>query len=300
LLIDGVEALVSRAPEKFALAHSTEAVKRNFANGKISLPMGMENGTPLEGKLENLKHFHQRGIRYITLAHSKSNHIADSSYDENRQWNGLSPFGRSVVTEMNRLGIMIDVSHLSDDAAQQAIELSAVPVIASHSSAQHFTPGWERNMNDGLIHMLAAKGGILQINFGSTFISAAANQWFATFDAARSAFMEEQNVTRDSEAVSTFTKDYREQTPFPYATLSDVLDHFDYVVKLAGIDHVGIGSDYDGVGDSLPIDLKSVADYPNLVRGLLERNYSEDDIRKVLGGNLMRVWKMTEDFAAKQ
>ena len=298
-LIDNVEALVARAPDKFALAHSTAAVQSNFAAGKISLPMGMENGTPLEGKLENLEFFYQRGIRYITLAHSKSNHISDSSYDDNHQWNGLSPFGLKVVAEMNRIGIMIDISHLSDDAAQQAIEASAVPVIASHSSVRHFTPGWERNMSDGLIHQLAARGGVIQINYGSSFISETANQWFAEFAEARTAFMAEKEVERDSEAVTQFTKSYRDNKPYPFASLSDVLDHFDYVVKLAGIDHVGIGSDYDGVGDSLPVDLKSVDSYPNLIRGLLERDYLESDIKKILGSNLMRVWKQTEDYAAK-
>jgi membrane dipeptidase len=298
-LIDNVEALAARAPEKFALAHSTAAIERNFVAGKISLPMGLENGTPVEGKLENLKYFYQRGIRYITLAHSESNHISDSSYDENRQWKGLSPFGLEVVAEMNRIGIMIDISHLSDDAAQQAIEASVAPVIASHSSVRRFTPGWERNMSDGLIHQLAARGGVIQINFGSTFISGTANQWFAEFDQARTAFMAAQAVERDSEAVTQFSKSYRDSKPFPYASLTDVLDQFDYVVKLAGVDHVGIGSDYDGVGDSLPVDLKSVADYPNLIRGLLERGYAESDIKKILGGNLMRVWKQTEANAAQ-
>jgi membrane dipeptidase len=297
-LIDGVEALVARAPERFAMAHSTAAVEENFTAGKISLAMGMENGTPIEGKLENLKYFYDRGIRYITLAHSLSNHISDSSYDENRQWGGLSPFGREVVAEMNRLGIMIDVSHLSDDAATQSIEHSQVPVIASHSSVRHFTAGWERNMNDELIKALAAKGGVIHINFGSSFISQQAYDWFATFDKARDAFMAEEQVERDHESVSAFTSSYRETTPYPYATTAQVADHIDHVVKLVGVDYVGIGSDYDGVGNSLPIGLKDVAGYPSLVAELLRREYSENDIAKILGGNLMRVWKAVEAHAA--
>ena len=156
-MIDLVEDVVATSSGKFALAGSPNDVRRHFEQGMISLPMGMENGSPINGDLGNLRHFYDRGIRYITLTHSLSNHISDSSYDENKQWNGLSEFGVEVVREMNRLGIMVDVSHVSDDAFWQVIELSAVPVIASHSSARHFTPGWERNMNDEMIKALAAQ-----------------------------------------------------------------------------------------------------------------------------------------------
>ena len=132
--------------------------------------MGMENGSPIEGDLANLKHFYDRGIRYITLAHGLSNHISDSSYDDNKQWGGLSEFGEDVVREMNRLGIMVDISHVSDEAFWDVMEITTVPVIASHSSARHFTPGWERNMSDDMIVRLAKDGGVIMINFGSAFI----------------------------------------------------------------------------------------------------------------------------------
>ncbi len=170
-LIDSVEAIVASAPDKFAIATSVADIRSQFAAGLMSLPMGMENGSPIDGDLANLSYFYDRGIRYVTPAHSLSNHLSDSSYDENRQWNGLSDFGKDAIREMNRIGIMVDVSHVSDDAFWQIMEISTVPVIASHSSARFFTPGFERNMNDEMIVALAEQGGVIQINFGSTFIS---------------------------------------------------------------------------------------------------------------------------------
>ncbi|TQV86891.1 dipeptidase [Aliikangiella coralliicola] len=299
-LIDMVEGIVKKAPQKYALAYSTAEVESNFEKGIISLPMGLENGSPIEGKLENLQHFYQRGIRYITLAHSKANHISDSSYDESRPAKGLTEFGKKLVTAMNNTGVMIDVSHISDEAFYQVMEISKVPVIASHSSARHFTPGFERNMSDDMIRLLAKNGGVIQINFGSTFISKPALEHWNVFKAAREDFMKKNKVEQSSEQVKKFTSDYLAEKPFPYAGLSDVLDHFDHVVKLVGIDYVGVGSDYDGVGDSLPVDLKDVSSYPNLIQGLMDRGYSEADIAKILSGNLMRVWKQVEDYAEKQ
>ena len=286
-------------PDKFAIATSTADVRRQFEAGLISLPMGMENGSPLEGDLNNLQRFYDRGIRYITLAHSLSNHISDSSYDKNRQWNGLSAFGVEVVREMNRLGIMIDISHVSDEAFWQTIETSEVPVIASHSSARKFTPGFERNMSDEMIVALASNGGVIQINFGSSFLTAEALAYSQERTVARKQWLENNPQLDEVDSYRQFPAIYAEENgPLPYATLDDVLDHFDHVVAIAGVDHVGIGSDYDGVGDSLPVGLKDVASYPNLIRGLLERGYSEEDIRKILGENLLRVWQVVEDYAA--
>lgn len=298
-LIDMVNGFAEAWPDKFAIATSTADVRRQFEAGLISLPMGMENGSPLEGDLANLKHFYDRGIRYITLAHGQSNHLSDSSYDEHRQWHGLSEFGLEVVKEMNRLGIMIDISHVSDDAFWQTIEASEVPVIASHSSARKFTPGFERNMSDEMIVALADNGGVIQINFGSSFITAEALAYSQKRTEARKQWLDSNPQLNEVDGYQRFPAIYAEENgPLPYATLDDVLDHFDHVVAIAGIDHVGIGSDYDGVGDSLPTGLKDVASYPNLIEGLLERGYSEDDIRKVLGENLLRVWQVVEDYAA--
>ena len=164
-LILMVEGFSSQWLEKFAPARSVAEIHANFAQGKISIPMAIENGAPLEGNLENLDYYYRQGIRYLTLTHSKSNSICDSSGDPEHQWNGLSPFGKQVVLRMNRLGMMIDVSHASDQTFLQVLQLSVAPVIASHSSCRRFTPGWERNMSDEMLLQLKENGGVIQINF---------------------------------------------------------------------------------------------------------------------------------------
>jgi len=269
-------------------------------SGRIGLAMGTENGSPLEHDLANIRHFRDRGISYITLAHSLSNHLSDSSYDENRPLGGLSEFGRAAVSEMNRLGVMVDISHVSDAAFYQVLEITQAPVIASHSSARHFTPGFERNMSDEMIQALARNGGVIQINFGSSFLTEEARAWSDEFWKQREHFASSNGVAENSEEVAKFAADYRAKSPFPFARLDDVLDHIDHVVKLVGIDHVGIGSDYDGVGDSLPAGLKDVSAFPNLLAGLLRRGYSDEQIRQILGGNLLRVWRQVQEFAGTQ
>ncbi|CAB0151983.1 hypothetical protein PSI9734_02337 [Pseudidiomarina piscicola] len=296
-LIDSMEALAWRAPEKFAMAYSVDDVLEQFEQGVISLALGMENGSPIEGDMANLKEFYERGIRYITLSHSLSNHIADSSYDIRRQWNGLSPFGKELVVEMNNIGVMVDISHVSDEAFWQAVEISRVPVIASHSSLRKYTPGFERNMSDDMIKALGENGGVIMINFGSSFVTRSANRWRDMLN--QQIEQVEEKYGADTDEAKQRVAKLREENPFPYATLEQVLDHIDYVVKLIGIDHVGIGSDYDGVGDSLPVGLKDVASYPNLVQGLIDRGYSDADIKKVLNENFLRVWREVEDYAAK-
>ena len=298
-LIIMVEDIVKAAPDKFALAYSTADIEANFAKGIISLPMGRENGSPIEGDLANLQHFFERGIRYITLTHSKANHISDSSYDENRPAGGLTDFGKTLVVEMNNIGVMVDVSHISDEAFYDVMAITKTPVIASHSSARHFTPGFERNMSDEMIQALAKNGGVIQINFGSSFISQAAIDYGKLRKAAIKVFIAENDLEKNSDEVKAFKEQYKVSNPYPFSSLSDVLDHFDHVVKLVGIDYVGIGSDYDGVGDSLPTNLKDVASYPNLIAGLLKRGYSEQDIAKILSGNVMRVWQAAEAYAAQ-
>ncbi|MEO1087207.1 MAG: dipeptidase [Acidobacteriota bacterium] len=300
-LIDMVTGFETKWPELFAVARTPDDLLAHKAAGKISLPLGMENGAPIEGDLANLQHFFDRGIRYITLTHGRNNHISDSSYEppDNRQWNGLSPFGRELVTEMNRLGVMVDVSHVSDAAFEQAIEVSAAPMIATHSSCRHFTPGFERNMSDDMIRALAENGGVIHINFGSSFLTEAANQHTRGRWAAVRAFAEENGLERDDEQVEAFGEQWLADNPYPYATLDDVVAHIDHVVQLVGVDHVGLGSDYDGVGDSLPTGLKDVSDFPNLIAALLEKGYSEADIEKILSGNLMRVWRRVDEVAAE-
>ena len=289
MMIDLTEAIVARAPQKFTMAASVDEVERAFADGKIALAMGMENGTPIAGDFAKLQHFYERGIRYITLAHSESNHIADSSYDLRRQWKGLSPFGKELVAEMNRLGMMVDISHVSDQAFYQAIEISKAPVIASHSSLRKFTPGFERNMDDDMLRALAKNGGVIQINFGSSFINQTARDWYSKRDKVRDSV--------EGDAAKQAVDDYKATNPFPFATLEDVLNHIDYVVKLIGIDHVGIGSDFDGVGDSLPENLKDVSYYPYLIQGLLDRGYKDEEIAQIMGGNTLRLWRQVEQIA---
>lgn len=297
-LIDLVNRIVDENPDKFALAMSPDDIEENFREGLISLPMGMENGSPIEGDLANVKHFFDRGIRYITLAHGLSNHISDSSYDENRQWGGLSDFGVEVVAEMNRLGMMVDISHVSDEAFWDVMEVTRAPAIASHSSARHFTPGFERNIDDDMIRRLAENGGVVMINYGSSFLTQKANEYSNQRGEARTAWLEENGLEASDENSDKFDEVYAMANgEYPYATLEETLDHFDHVVDLVGVDHVGIGSDYDGVGDSLPIGLKDVSSYPALIEGFLSRGYSEPDIRNILGENLLRVWRQVEAAA---
>jgi len=299
-LIDSVEAMAARAPDKFMLVQSVADGEKALQTGRIGLAMGMENGSPINHNLENIRFFANRGIRYITLAHGMSNHISDSSYDENRRWKGLSPFGKEVVAEMNRVGVMVDVSHLSDEAFFQVMEISKVPVIASHSSPRHFTREWERNMSDEMIRALAKNGGVIQINFGSSFISQQAKDWYDTMAEKRTAFLEANGLEEHGPEREQFQKDYREKYPFPYATLEQLVENFEHVIELVGAEHVGIGSDFDGVGDSLPVGMKDVSYFPALIEEFLKREYPVETIRAIMGGNLMRVWSEVEAFARQE
>lgn len=300
VLIDQVEAIAYRAPDRFAIARTAADVRKLFKDGKIALLLGMENGAPIAGDLKNVAHFYQRGVRYITLAHALSNHISDSSYDKTRLWKGLSPFGVKVVAEMNRLGIMVDIAHVSDDAFYQVLKISKVPVIASHSSLRHFTPGMERNVDDDMLKALAKNGGVIMVNFGSYFVTETAHQYGDQKSAAEDGFKKLHNGTPTDDAEKIFEKEYLERFPYPYAKVTDIADHIDYAVKLVGTDHVGIGSDFDGVEDSLPIGLKDVSQYPNLIAELLRRGYKEADIAKIMSGNALRVMEAVEKFAAQQ
>ena len=204
-VIDFMNAIIEKNERFFYFVRSPEDIDKSTFNKKVGIAYGMENGGPLEGKLERLQYFADKGISYITLTHSKSNHISDSSYDETRQWDGLSPFGVEVVKEMNRLGMMIDISHVSDEAFFQVLELSSAPTVATHSSLRHFVPDFERNVSDEMMIALAKNGGVLQLNFGDYFI-----------------------------------RDVR-NNPDLKVTIADVVDHVDRVVDLVGIDHIGIG-----------------------------------------------------------
>ncbi|THH39762.1 dipeptidase [Neolewinella litorea] len=293
-LIDMVNGIIDAHPDKFARALSPDDVERNFRNGLISLPLGMENGSPIEDDLDRVQAYYDKGIRYITLTHAKDNLISDSSYDTTGTNGGLSPFGEEVVREMNRVGIMVDVSHISDSAFWDIMEITDVPVIASHSSVRHFTPDFERNMNDEMIKRLGENGGVIQINFGSTFLDGALRSRQDSLRQVYSGLLAERNLENGSEAAEALADSFQLENPTLYSDVEMVADHIDRVVELAGIDHVGLGSDYDGVGDSLPTGLKDVADYPNLVYTLLKRGYTDEDIQKILSGNVLRVWRAVE------
>ena len=298
-LINMVQKMADDHPDKFEVAYSPANAEAIVAAGKIALPMGMENGAPIEGDLANVAYFHERGIRYITLTHAKDNAICDSSYDTTGTHQGLSDFGVEVVAEMNKVGIMVDISHVSDNAFYQVMDITKVPAIASHSSCRHFTPGFERNMSDDMIKRLAENGGVIQINFGSSFVTQASQDKRTANGEKVNAYAEENNLEADDPKVQEFAKQVAKDNPI-FCDVTDVADHIDHVVELAGIEHVGFGSDYDGVGDTLPYGLKDPSDFPNLIYHLLKRGYSEEDIEKICYKNVWRVWKANEEFARSQ
>ena len=298
-LINMVQKMADDHPDKFEVAYSPANAEAIVAAGKIALPMGMENGAPIEGDLANVAYFHERGIRYITLTHAKDNAICDSSYDTTGTHQGLSDFGVEVVAEMNKVGIMVDISHVSDNAFYQVMDITKVPAIASHSSCRHFTPGFERNMSDDMIKRLAENGGVIQINFGSSFVTQVSQDKRTANGEKVNAYAEENNLEADDSKVQEFAKQVAKDNPI-FCDVTDVADHIDRVVELAGIEHVGFGSDYDGVGDTLPYGLKDPSDFPNLIYHLLKRGYSEEDIEKICYKNVWRVWKATEEFARSQ
>ncbi len=294
-LINMIIGIAQQIPDKFALANTPAEVEVNFKAGKISLPMGMENGAPIGEDLKNVKYFYDRGIRYITLTHGKDNQICDSSYDTTRTWNGLSPFGKQVVAEMNRTGIMIDISHVSDSTFYQVMRLSNAPCIASHSSCRSFTPGFIRNMSDDMIKKLGENNGVIQINFGSTFLDSTVRASNEVNRKKLQALLDEKKLKMSDSLAKPIIEEFKKLNPSLFADVETVANHIDHVVKLTGINHVGIGSDFDGVGDSLPTGLKDVSQYPNLIYALLKRGYSEEDIEKICYKNVWRVWNKVSE-----
>lgn len=298
-LIDMVAGIAAAHPDKFRIVTTPDEILANHRKGIISLPLGMENGAPLGDDLANVAYFAKRGIRYITLTHAKDNLICDSSYDSTRTWNGLSPFGREVVQEMNRQGIMVDVSHVSDSTFYQVIRQTKVPCIASHSSARKFTPNFERNMSDDMIRQMGKQGGVIMVNFGSTFLDGQVSSQRDSLRNLLNEQLEAAGLSRSDSLAKPLIDAFQAAHPMLFADVETVADHIDHIVALAGIDHVGLGSDFDGVGDSLPTGLKDVAAYPNLIRVLLQRGYSTDDIGKICSGNIFRVWRAVEAAAKR-
>ena len=301
-LIDMINGIAEAHPNHFIVATSTAMVKEAFKAGKIALPLGMENGAPIENDLANVKYFYDRGIRYITLTHSKDNQICDSSYDNAGTHGGLSTFGKEVVEEMNRVGIMVDIAHVSDQTFWQVMDLTQAPCIASHSSCRKFTPGFERNMSDDMIKRLGKNGGVIQINFGSGFLNGALrDQSIKNYQTEKRAelrkILEENGLRPSDDKAGPIIDQFQKDNPNLFSDVVMVANHIDHAVELAGIDHVGIGSDFDGVGDSLPTGLKDVSQYPNLIYELLKRGYTREDIEKICYKNVFRVWDAVDQVA---
>jgi membrane dipeptidase len=280
-MIDTIRTdIVARHPNDFVLAQSAADIEAAHKHGRIAALIGIEGGHAIEDSLRLLRNFYALGVRYMTLTHTNTNNWADSSGDMDKaqikHHNGLTDFGKQVVSEMNRLGMMVDVSHVADKTFWDALETSRGPVFASHSSCRAIC-NVARNMTDEMIVAMATKGGVIQINFSSTFLS------------QRSA---------DADRLAEATKSGKDMPAVPPAGLEDVVAHINHVVKIAGIEAVGIGSDFDGVR-SVPTGLEDVSKFPNLTRALLEEGYSASDIRKIYGGNTLRVMRAVEMVARK-
>lgn len=300
-LIDSVLNQVERHPSKLALATSPDEILAAKKAGKLALLMGIEGGHSIENDLGMLRNFHRLGVRYMTLTWSNTNEWADSSGDINdetvKHHNGLTQFGREVVREMNRLGMMVDISHVSDKTFWNTLTVSRAPVIASHSSARALN-GHMRNMTDDMLRGMKENNGVVMVNFFSAFIDEDYRQKFiaqAKERAAAQAALAERTKTMDpkSRAEEEYKLSKELASKIPRPPLKSLIDHFDHIAKVAGVDHVGLGSDFDGVS-SLPAGIDTAADLPKITEELLKRGYSKDDIHKMLGGNLMRVFRDVE------
>ncbi|HYR12464.1 MAG TPA: dipeptidase [Longimicrobium sp.] len=275
-------------------ARTADDIVRIHREGKVASLIGIEGGHAMENSLDVLRQFHELGVRYMTLTHANTIDWADAATDSARH-GGLTRFGEEVVREMNRMGMLVDLSHVSAETMKDAIGVSAAPVIFSHSSARALADH-PRNVPDDVLAMLKGNGGIVMINFYSGFVEpTAARQMRGMFDVQRR-FREQH--PNDPQAAQRAYDQWRRDNPVPRGTTATLADHIDHVVKVAGIDHVGLGSDYDGV-TSLPVGMEDVSRYPNLTAELLRRGYSDNDVRKVLGGNLIRAMRQAEQVAER-
>jgi len=304
-LIDSVYEQAARHPDRMTMAFSTSDIERAHREHKLAALMGIEGGHSIEADMHLLRDYYRLGVRYMTLSWSNTNEWADSSGDIDdrkvQHHNGLTDFGKQVVIEMNRLGMMVDISHVADKTFWDAIGTTKAPVIASHSSARALTNA-PRNMTDAMLKAVAKNGGVVQVNFFNGFIDEnfrKAND--AQKDAAEAA-QKKYIADRKAEGkeVSYIEVDRIERewiAKIPRPPLSSLIDHIDHIAKVAGIDHVGLGSDFDGVSGATPQGIDSAADLPKITQALLDRGYSADDIHKILGGNLMRVLRQVEQVS---
>jgi membrane dipeptidase len=297
--IDLVHTMVARYPDTFAMAGTANDIVRIHKSGRIASLIGIEGGHQIGESMAALRQFYALGVRYMTLTHARNNAIGDAA-TENPVHNGLSPFGREVVTEMNRIGMLVDLSHVSPDVMRQAITLSKAPVIFSHSGARAVTEH-PRNVPDDVLKMIVERDGVVMVNFYSGYISNAYNQWKAD-EAAENARNNAPPFRGlyigQPERAKAALDAWLAANPRPVTTVKDVADHVDHIVKVAGINHVGIGSDFDGVNGEMPQELASVADYPNLFAELIKRGWTDAMLAKLAGGNVLRVMRKAEAVAA--
>ena len=291
--VDYVHRLVARYPETFELAGTADDVVRIHRGGRIASLIGLEGGHTIENSLPLLRQFYARGVRYLTLTHSRNTDWADASTDSLRH-GGLTRFGEEVVREMNRLGMLVDISHVSDSTMWDVLRVTQAPVVFSHSSSRHFTPH-RRNVPDDVLRAVATNGGVVMVNYVPSFI------YLPTYEHGQRV----QGYTRslqarglDSAAVRDSVQAWTRANPEPRPPLSVVVDHIDYIRAVAGVDHIGIGSDLDGI-ESTPIGLEDVATYPALVAELLRRGWTPEDVKKVIGLNVLRVMRQNEAVAAR-
>jgi membrane dipeptidase len=292
--IDIVHQMMRKYPQAFELALTAADVERIFKSGKIASLIGMEGGHSIDNSLAALRMFHRLGARYMTLTHSKNTPWADSGTDT-PQHGGLTPFGEQVVREMNWLGMLVDLSHVSPETMEDAIRVSEAPVIFSHSSARAVNDV-PRNVPDNVLGLLRKNGAVVMVTFVPGFLSPKVAAWSSQQDAETKRL---QGQFPNDEAARKAALDvWTKSNPAPPATVADAADHIDHIRKVAGIDHIGLGGDYDGI-TTVPKGLEDVSKYPALTAELLRRGYKDDEVKKILGLNILRVMKAAEGTAAK-
>lgn len=295
-IFDKIHEAVKANPDVAGIATTPEDAYRLEKQGKRAVFFGMENGWPVGNDLANLKLYYDLGLRYITLSHSANNDICDSSTDpDGPEFNGLSPFGEEVVKEMNRLGVMVDISHVSDSSFYDVMRLTKAPAIASHSSCRALCDH-PRNMTDDMIKALAKNGGVIQINFVPDFIRKPSQQQEISMKAMRLKMRQVDLSDEDKKALRDEMKAMREKYASDLPTVAQAVDHIEHVIKLVGVDHVGIGMDMDGGG--LVVGCRDVSEIGSITEELVRRGYSSKDITKIWGGNIMRVLAEVQKVAS--
>jgi len=292
--IDIVHRMMKKYPETFELALTADDVDKIFKKGKIASLIGMEGGHSIDNSLANLRMFYRLGARYMTITHAKNIPWADSATDT-PVLNGLSPFGEQVIREMNWLGMLVDLSHVSPDTMSDAIAVSAAPVIFSHSSARALNDV-PRNVPDNVLQMLPKNGGVVMVTFVPGFLSPKVTAWNKLQTDETSRLL--QQFPSDEAARKSGLETWTKANPAPRATVADAADHIDHIRKVAGIDHIGIGGDFDGI-TQVPQGLEDVSTYPALTAELLKRGYKDDEVKKILGLNVLRVLRAAEKVSQK-